>query len=248
MVSVAVEQHEEALRRLRPRPRRRRRPGTRRRRRCAATQSSCSSSRSSKRNSSRSSSRPQPRVRSRSSLPQVPVHEGDGHGALADGRGHPLHRVRPDVAGDEDAGEAGLQEARVAVGRPARPAAGRRLSSAGPVGTKPCSSADHGAVEPVGARGAADEDEQVARRAGSPARRCCASWRVTRLQVPVALRAGDRACRSAPRCSAIPAICSIEVGDIEASSECPRTSRCTERRTGRQKTAACPAELAPPTT
>ena len=62
----------------------------------------------------------QPLLRAWSSLPQVPVHEGDRHRALADGRGHPLHRVGPDVAGDEDAGEAGLQEVRVAVGRPAR--------------------------------------------------------------------------------------------------------------------------------
>ena len=37
------------------------------------------------------------------------MHQGDRHRALADGGGDPLHRVGAYVAGDEDAGDAGLQ-------------------------------------------------------------------------------------------------------------------------------------------
>src|SRR4051794_35624109 len=38
---------------------------------------------------------------------QVPVDEIDRHGALPHGRGHPLHRVEPDVAGREQPRDAG---------------------------------------------------------------------------------------------------------------------------------------------
>ena len=136
----------------------------------------------------------------RSSLLQVAVHERDGHRALADGRGDPLHRLGPDVAGDEHAGHAGLQEVRVAVQRPA----GRRRPSSsrpGPVRTNPRSSRTTDAVEPVGARGAADEDEQVAGRVASSARRSAR---------PAASAAPGGRCRAPRRPSCR---CARDVGD-----------------------------------
>src|SRR5262249_36320222 len=48
----------------------------------------------------------------------VLVHEGDRHAALADRRGNALHRAEPDVAAGEDAGDARLEEVRVAVELP----------------------------------------------------------------------------------------------------------------------------------
>src|SRR5688572_11339400 len=158
----------------------------------SATQASCSSSRSAKRNSSRSSAGdsrsaavvttpprrrssdpcrvvlcPRMTSRARSSLLQVPVHEGDRHGALTDGRGDPLDRVGTDVAGDEHPGEAGLQQVGVALGLPAGgTAALAQQGRAG--GDEPALVADDGAVQPAGARRPADEDEQVAGRQRLP--------------------------------------------------------------------------------
>src|SRR6476469_7185177 len=43
---------------------------------------------------------------------QVAVDQVDGHAALADGGGDPLHRVEPDVAGREHAGGARLERER----------------------------------------------------------------------------------------------------------------------------------------
>src|SRR5512134_1116463 len=57
--------------------------------------------------------------RPRPGLLQELVDEGDGHAALADRGGHPLHRAAADVAAGEDAGDAGLEEVRVAALSPA---------------------------------------------------------------------------------------------------------------------------------
>src|SRR5262249_9222608 len=57
--------------------------------------------------------------RLRPGLLQELVHEGDGHAALADRDGDPLHRAAADVAASEDAGDAGLEEVRVATLSPA---------------------------------------------------------------------------------------------------------------------------------
>src|SRR3954454_14729382 len=181
---------------------------------CSATQASCASSRSAKRNSSRSSAGASrsaavvtspPRWRSsdpcrvvlclrmtsraRSSFPQVAVHEGDRHGTLADGRGDPLDRVGAHVAGDEDAGQAGLQQVRVAVEVPAGGTASL-AQQGGPGRDEAALVADDRAVEPPGARRPADEDEQVAGRQ----RLLLAGPRVLHgevLQVPVALGPRD---------------------------------------------------------
>ena len=46
----------------------------------------------------------------------------------------------------------------------------------------------------------------------------------------------------------MPAIWSMRYDDIDFSRESPRTSRLTRRAKRAKNTAACPAELAPPTT
>ena len=51
---------------------------------------------------------------------QVPVHQRHRECALSYCRGHPLHRLRPDIACDEQPGQARLQEVRLAVQVPAR--------------------------------------------------------------------------------------------------------------------------------
>src|SRR6185437_14800970 len=52
-------------------------------------------------------------------LAQVLVHEGDRHAALADGRRHALDGPEADVAAGEDAGDARLEQVRVALELPA---------------------------------------------------------------------------------------------------------------------------------
>src|SRR6185437_1580692 len=51
-------------------------------------------------------------------LPEVLMHEGDRHAALADCGGNPLHRTVTHVTTGEDAGHARLQQVRVAVELP----------------------------------------------------------------------------------------------------------------------------------
>src|SRR6266516_1385327 len=53
-------------------------------------------------------------IQSRLSVFQVLVDEGNGHAALADGRGDALDRAESYVAAGEDAGDTRLQEIRVA--------------------------------------------------------------------------------------------------------------------------------------
>jgi hypothetical protein len=53
-----------------------------------------------------------------SDLVEVVVDEADGHGALADGRGHPFDRAAAHVAGGEHASAAGLQRQRPAARLP----------------------------------------------------------------------------------------------------------------------------------
>ena len=92
---------------------------------------------------------------------QVAVGESHGHRALADGRGDPLDRVGAYVAGDEHAGDAGLQRPRVAVQRPAaRPLPVDEQVGAGE--QEAALVALERAGQPVGARLRADEDERVA--------------------------------------------------------------------------------------
>ena len=55
----------------------------------------------------------------RARIPEVLMHEGDRHAALADGGGDALDRAEPHVAAGEDAGHARLEQVRVAVERPA---------------------------------------------------------------------------------------------------------------------------------
>ncbi len=85
---------------------------------------SCSSLSFSNRNSERSSAGSQAEIVviafSRLHRFQVPVHEHDGHRALADRRGDPLGRLGPHVAGHEDPGDAGLQVIGRPVQRPVR--------------------------------------------------------------------------------------------------------------------------------
>ena len=52
-------------------------------------------------------------------LPEVLVHEGDRHAALADCRRDTLHGAESDVAAGEDARDARLEEVRIAVELPA---------------------------------------------------------------------------------------------------------------------------------
>ena len=81
-----------------------------------------------------------------SDLVEVLVDEADGHGALADGGGHPLDRPAAHVADGEHAGLAGLQQQ-----RPAAAALPARVGAASaPVRTKPSSSrASWSASQPV---------------------------------------------------------------------------------------------------
>src|SRR5215469_6247830 len=59
------------------------------------------------------------RVFSISNLCQVGVHELDGNGALADARGYSFDRPMPNVAYRKHTGNAGLQQERIALQRPA---------------------------------------------------------------------------------------------------------------------------------
>src|SRR5262249_11655643 len=52
-------------------------------------------------------------------VPEVLVHEGDRHAALADGGGDAFDRAEPDIAAREDARDARLEQVRVAVELPA---------------------------------------------------------------------------------------------------------------------------------
>ena len=94
--------------------------------------------------------------------------QGTDHGsALADGGGHPLHRLGADVARDEDPGQARLQQPGVPVeGPPVR--AAPVVEQPRPGGDEAPLVADDDPVQPVRARLAADEDEQVAGVVGGP--------------------------------------------------------------------------------
>ena len=93
--------------------------------------------------------------------PPGTVHEGHGHRALADGRRDPLDRLGTDVPGHEHPGHARLQVVRVPVQRPARRAACPR-SQVRAGADEAARVADHDAVQPLGPRCGADEDEQRA--------------------------------------------------------------------------------------
>ena len=88
------------------------------------------------------------------------MHEHDGHGALADGRGDPLGRLGPGVAGDEHAGDAGLEVVRAPFDRPDPAGWLAAEEGPGPAIDEAVLVARRRPVEPVGARGGADEDEQ----------------------------------------------------------------------------------------
>ena len=113
-----------------PRLRRRRREPVLRRSRWSS--SPCSGSSVSARRCSfppSSSGLPEPaacRPSGSSVLPEVLVHEGDRHAALADCRRDALHGAESDVAAGEDARDARLEEVRVPVElpRPASPTSG----------------------------------------------------------------------------------------------------------------------------
>ena len=118
---------------------------------------------------------------------QVPVHERDGHRALADGRRDPLHRLGPHVAGHEHAGHAGLQVVRVA--RSSVQPAGRRPSDdqVGPGEHEAARVADDARRPSQSVRGCgADEDEQPGGRRPSPCSPVGLSRSVEPLQVLVA--------------------------------------------------------------
>src|SRR3712207_4500538 len=100
-----------------------------------------------------------------SDLPQVLVDELDGDRAFPDGGGAPFYRAVSHVPGDEDAGDAGLQEKGITVQSPA-------------FGTFPVSRqvgageyeaplvATNDAGQPVGVGGGTYEDEERVRRDG----------------------------------------------------------------------------------
>ena len=70
-----------------------------------------------------------------SNLGKVLVDHLDGDGALSDGRGHPLHRAMPDVAGGEHPGDARLERQ-----RPSRSSGKLPSGRSRPVRTNPPSS------------------------------------------------------------------------------------------------------------
>src|SRR5882757_7335083 len=92
---------------------------------------------------------------------EVLVDDADGHRALADGGGDALDRAGAAVADGEDAGEAGLQ---------GEGGAADRAGGAAEVGDLEVDPGEEeavvvlgeGAVEPLGARVGADEDEKAA--------------------------------------------------------------------------------------
>ncbi len=86
-------------------------------------------------------------------LRQVLVRERDRHRAFADGARDALDRARADVAGDEHAGDARLQQVGIARERPAV------APHVGPGEDEASRVARDGPVEPVGPRRGADEDE-----------------------------------------------------------------------------------------
>ena len=106
-------------RRAPTRSRRARPRGTARRRARPRTSAPASSSSASWSSVSPSKSSAGAGRRRASDRRQVAVHEVDRHRALADGRGDPLHRVEPHVAGGEHPGHARLQRERRPGQRPA---------------------------------------------------------------------------------------------------------------------------------
>src|SRR4029453_6759682 len=91
---------------------------------------------------------------------QVTMDQRDGHRALADRRGHPLHGVGPDVAGGEDAGNTALQVERIPTPIPSR----WRSPISKKMGAgvyEPFLTPRHRVAEPVRTRLGADEHEQV---------------------------------------------------------------------------------------
>ena len=105
------------------------------------------------------------------------MHELDGDGALADGGGAAFDGIEADIAGDEDAGDGGLEEVGLAF---ELPCASVLWGGAGfEVGA--------GEFRPVrqqlrGGGGAAFEDraEDGAEQSGDPARGIVAPWRFNR--------------------------------------------------------------------
>ena len=101
------------------------------------------------------------------------MYEHYGHSALPDGGGNPLGRLCPRVAGDENTGNAGLQVIRGPIQRPAP----RLASLDAQVGAGYHEAAlipDHDAVQPVGQRRRADEEEKPLRAEGL--RRCLSRY------------------------------------------------------------------------
>src|SRR3954452_14332027 len=92
-----------------------------------------------------------------SSVAEVLMHEGDRHAPFADRRGDTFHGAEANVAAGEDPGDAGLQQIRVTVARPApvRPDLGARQDVTALV------ERDLG-WQPPGLRVGADEYEQAA--------------------------------------------------------------------------------------
>src|SRR6185437_3566464 len=91
-------------------------------------------------------------------LAQVLVHEGDRHAALADGRRHALDGPEADVAAGEDAGDARLEQVRVAL---ELPAVGARQLRAGE--HVPAPVAGDLRRQPARLGVGADQDEEAAR-------------------------------------------------------------------------------------
>ena len=248
----ALQQHEEAGRPARPRRRPSRPAGDRARPgRARAASPAGRRSSDSKRNSSRISSGVRAVLVTVSLMLivlQVPVHQRDGHRALADRGRDPLDRLGAHVAGHEHAGHARLQVVRLAVERPAGRAAlavdeqvraGQHEAVARPVDARRPSHSVRGCR--------ADEDEQVADVAPLPRR-----------------RSGRRAAVSRSRCSSPCGLDHLGAGahvDVSGSPRSARSGSATSsarglaadqqrdraRRAGRRTSAAWPAEFAPPT-
>ena len=83
--------------------------------------------------------------------------EGDGDGALADGRGDALDGLVADVAGGEHAGHRGFEQERLAFERPSGEVVRREVRAGA---DEPAAVARERVTEPVGPRRGADKDEQ----------------------------------------------------------------------------------------
>lgn len=98
-------------------------------------------------------------VAGRGRVTQIAVHEVDAHRAFADCGGHALHRAAAEVAGGEDAGQAGLQ--RQAVAALALPQFGNGAGLCLRAGEHEAARVEgERAGQPIGVRVGAGEDEQ----------------------------------------------------------------------------------------